>query len=166
MLAVAVAVVGVVMFGIVFLESGANTGEVRLEVEDAYAPGEATFLPTENIFLVRLPGGDFIAVSDLDAANRASQGSRCRVALVPAESANAADLVSRMSPEAAGALDVFRETCFGTIYDLAGIRIDGDGRNLDRHPVEVGADGHVRIDTSERTCSVRRANSLSAPVTC
>lgn len=168
--AVVVVFVGVVAFFLVFLDSGADTGELRLEQAEAYAPGEVAFIPTENVFLARLADGSFRALSDLDAANRANQGSRCRVALVPL--ADAAPGVpenavrAQMSVEAAGSDSVLREICLGSVYDVAGAKLFGEGRNLDLHPVDIDGDGRVTIDTSERSCSVRTATATFSPVDC
>jgi hypothetical protein len=158
-LAVVVLVAGMVAFGIVFLESGANTGQVGLEAADAYAPGTVEFISEENVFLVRLANGDFLSLADLDAANRANQGRNCRVGLVPMGEPSLGISVevlrTRMSIEAAGATSVFYEPCLGSIYDVAGARLNGPGANLERHPVAVNAAGRVVIDLSERECSRR-----------
>ena len=156
--ALVIVVLGATFF-IKFLESGANTGKVRLDVPDAYAIGSVEFNGEHNFFLVRLPDASFLAISDLDAANRANQARRCRVALtdiadsslgVPADT-----LSKRMTAPATGARAVFRETCNGAIYDIAGARLNGDGPNLDRFTVSIGADGHLGVDTSARTCTTR-----------
>lgn len=167
---VVVVIAGIIAFGIVFLESGADTGEIRLDQAEAYAPGTAEFLGEHNLFLVRLADGSFLALDDLDAANRASQGTRCRVGLANVEAsglgASPQTLRSRMSPEAAGSRAVLRETCFGAVYDLAGIALLEDARNLDRYTVEVTGSGIVVVDRSERTCSVRTGNQWFSPVRC
>lgn len=168
--AVVVALFGMVAFVVVFLESGADTGELRLDVAEAYAPGEVTFISTENVFLVRLADGSFRALSDLDAANRANQGNRCRVNLTSISDgtlgAPANTLAAQLSLEAAGSDSVFREACLGSVYDIAGAKLLGEGSNLDRHPVEVDSTGRVNIDTSKRECSVRTSRATFAPVSC
>jgi hypothetical protein len=162
-----VALVGLIAFAIVFLESGADTGEVELDPADGYRLGTAEFVGEHNLFLVRLPDGGFVALADLDAANRASQGTRCRVGLAQMEDAQDADTWrSRISPEAQGSTSVLRETCFGGVYDIAGITLTGDGRNLDRFAVAVNSRGRVVVDRSERSCSVREGNNWSVPVDC
>lgn len=158
------------VFFIQFLESGANDGKVRLDVPDAYALGSVEFNGEHNFYLVRLPDATFLALSDLDAANRANQARRCRVALTdltdgtlgsPAET-----LSRRMTPAATGATAVLRETCNGAIYDIAGARLNGDGPNLDRFPISVASDGHLRVDTSARTCTQRNGPADFAPNPC
>jgi len=165
---VLVALVGIVSFAIVFLESGADTGEVTLDVVEAYAPGTAEFVGEHNFYLVRLPDGSFIALDDMDERNRRNQGARCRVAPTPLEdlAGAAAGLRARISPEAAGSVSVFRETCFGAVYDIAGVLLAESGRNLDRFAVGVDSRGRVVVDRSERTCSARDGASWSLPAAC
>lgn len=170
MASVVVVLAGIVAFAIVFLESGADTGQIELDAAEAYAPGTAEFVGEHNFFLVRLPDGSFVALDDMDAANRASQGTRCRVGLVDLADAGAGisseQLRARMSPEAEGSNSVLRETCLGAVYDIAGVRLTGDGRNLDRLFVEVTGRGRVVVDRSERSCSARQGSNWSSPVGC
>lgn len=169
-LAFLVLVFGLGAFLIVFLESGADTGRVRLEEADAYAPGTVDFVGEENLYLVRLPGGDFLALSDLDAANRARPERRCRVAPMAMTDARLPGLLERyagrMSAAAAGTTLIFREECGGATYDVTGLRLDAEGRNLDRYPVSIDATGHVVVDTSKRECSERRETSQYVGVKC
>lgn len=157
-------------FFIRFIESGANDGKVRLDVPDAYALGSVEFNGEHNFFLVRLPDATFLALADLDAANRANQARRCRVALAnltdPTLGIPADALARRMTADASGASVVFRETCNGAIYDLAGARLNGDGPNLDRLAIDIGKDGHLRVDTSARTCTQRSGAADFAARTC
>lgn len=167
--ALVIVVLGAVFF-IQFLESGANDGNIRLDVPEAYAPGSVEFNGEHNFFLVRLPDATFLALSDLDAANRANQARRCRVSLAnltdPSLGTPADALSRRTTAGAAGASVVFRETCNGAIYDVAGARLNGDGPNLDRLTVTVGKDGHLRIDTSARTCTRRTPADDFATIAC
>ena len=166
---VVVVIVGIIAFAIVFLESGADTGEVRLDQEEAYAPGSVEFVGEHNFFLVRLPDGSFVALADMDAQNRATEGARCRVALTNVDSpdldVSPQTLRALMSPRAAGAVAVLRETCFGAIYDAAGVILAPEGRNLDQYAVDVSS-GVVNVDRSERICSERTRGSVSTKVTC
>ena len=168
--AVVVAIVGFLVFAVIFLESGADTGTVRLDVPEAYAEGSVEFVGAKNFFLVRLRDGSFLALSDLDAANRANQAQRCRVQLTPVTAASlgvtAEQLRSQMSPAASGANAVLAESCNGAIYDIAGTLLGAEGPNLDRHPVRVGDDGHLVVETRTRECSVRSRASIHADVDC
>jgi len=165
-----VVVIGIAAFAVAFLESGAESGLVRLEEAAAYPPGTVEFVGAQNLYLIRLLDESFVALADLDAANRAATGRRCRVALVPLGDPSLAAVLQefgpRMSPDAAGGRAVFREDCNGALYDVAGYRLDDEGRNLDRYPVVVASDGHVEIDVTTRQCSLRRGAAYFASVTC
>ena len=170
------ALAAVVVFGaflvfvIIFLDSGADSGKVRLEVPEAYAEGSIEFIGEKNFFLVRLRDGSFFAISDLDAANRANQARRCRVQLTslsdPGIAAEADRLRGSMSPQSLGAASVLRETCNGAIYDLAGARLAGTGPNLDRFPVSLDGAGRLLVDSSKRECSERSGGEVFARVDC
>ncbi|GAB4337306.1 MAG: hypothetical protein Kow0010_25450 [Dehalococcoidia bacterium] len=155
---------------IVYLESGADTGKVTLEPAAAYAPGSVEFVRGHSIYLVRLPDGEFLALSNLDAANRATPGRQCRVAPIPAGAPELADLVlryrSEFSPAARGSELVFREDCNGAIYDITGLRLDARDYNLERHPVSVDDRGRVVVDLSERICTAHTEATRFAPVDC
>lgn len=161
---------GIAAFAVIFLESGADTGNVRLDIPEAYAPGAAEYIGASNFYLVRLRDGSFLALSDLDAANHANQSHRCRVQLTPINAASLGVPVERLrgqaSPQAAGANVVLTESCNGAIYDITGLRLDSPGRNLDLHPVSIGKDGHVMVNVRTRECSERTADSTVAMVDC
>lgn len=165
-----VAVVAFIGFAIVFLESGADRGEITLLPAASYPEGHLEYLRAEHVHFIRMPSGDFLALSDLDAANRAASGTRCRAHQVPFEDPALREIVdtyrSRFSPAAAGYAVVFRETCNGALYDLAGVRLNGDGPNLDQLEVTTDANGRVVIDTRERTCTERVAAEIARPVEC
>ncbi len=148
----------------VYLDSGANTGEMVLDDARAYGVGSYQYVGERNYFVVRLPDSSFVALSDLDAANRATPERRCRVQAVPPDDpANEAIVDAygrRISSQAGGWTLVFRETCNGAIYDAAGIRIDRDGRNLDRFPSSINPDGMLVVDVSVRECSSREGGNL------
>jgi hypothetical protein len=169
-LAFVIVVFGLVAFLIVFLESGADTGKVRLEDAEAYAPGSVEFVGEENLFLVRLADGEYLALADLDAANRARPDRRCRVAPMQLTDARLPGILERygavMSDDAAGSTLVFREECGGALYDVTGLRLDGDGRNLDRYPVSIDGAGRLVVDTAKRQCSQREQLNAFAPTGC
>jgi len=168
--AVAVLAFGFVAFLIVFLESGADTGKVRLEHAETYQRGTVQFIGAENLYLVRLMDGSFVALDDLDAANRARPERRCRVAILPASDERLPGIIGEygagMSPAAKGSALVFREDCGGAIYDVTGLRLDAEGRNLDRYPVTIDTAGKVVVDTSQRECSQRDGADLFAKGAC
>ena len=154
----------VFLFGIgsclvVYWESGADTGKVRLELAEAYGPGTVQFVGAHNLYIARLPGGAFLALADLDAANRANPARRCRVYPIPAADPALPALLDRyrgrLSTEARGSTLIFREDCNGAIYDFTGIRLDADGPNLDRYRTSIDPNGYLVVDTSQRTCTAR-----------
>lgn len=167
--AIVVFVVAVVGF-VVFLDSGSATGKVTLDRAAAYAEGSVERFPERGFYLVRLRGDEILALVDIDAANRLAQGRRCRVApIAPADPALPGILERyrrSFSPPAAGSPIVFREDCNGALYDVAGMRLDGEGPNLDRYSVEVNEAGFVVVDTSRRTCSERDGAEPFATVAC
>lgn len=167
--AVVVFIVAIGAFAVIFLESGADTGKVRLDVPEAYARGSVEYVGAENLFVVRLPDGSFLALSDLDAANRANPAHRCRGAVMSIDDPMLGDLPSlrsRVTAAAAGSKLVIREACNGVSYDITGARLAGDGRNLDRYAVTVSSDGHVTVDTAARQCSERTGATVAAATAC
>lgn len=170
LIAVAVLVLGVGACTLVFLDSGADTGRLTLEDAAVYAPGTATFVGERNFYVAGLMDGSVAALSDLDAANRRDQLSRCRVAPIDAADPALAALLerfgSRRSPAAGNSGIIFRETCNNALYDLAGIRLDRDGPNLDRYATSIRGDGRLVVDVSKRTCSERREGQLSLSRAC
>jgi hypothetical protein len=167
--AFAIAGVAFVVF-ITFLESGADTGEVTLNPVDSYAPGTVIRLPDDGFFVVAPLAGPLIALSDLDAANRAAEGRVCRVAPIPESDPALLELLTehqaRMSPEAGSMLLIFREDCYGALYDGAGVRIDVDGPNLDRLGTSADEQGRLVVDTAARQCSRREGTQYAIPVDC
>lgn len=166
--AVLVLVAGAIAL-IVFLESGADDGDVALEAVGAYPPGSFQRFAEHGFYVVSFRG-EILALSDLDAANRAAEGRRCRVAPLAASDPNLREALDRygasISPLAAGTTLVFHEECNGALYDAAGVRLDAEGRNLDRFRVSVDDADRLVVHTAERTCSERTANSTAAPSRC
>jgi hypothetical protein len=170
-MAAALGLVGLVIaLGVVFLESGSDDGKATLDPVRSYALGSVTYVSARNLFVVRLATGDVYALADLDAANRASASRRCRVGPVAATDPALPELLeklgSRLSPEAAGSTLVFREDCFGAVYDVTGLRLDADDANLDRYPVEIDGKGNVVVNTARRQCSRRDATAPFATIAC
>lgn len=167
--AVLVLAVAAGVLAVGFLESGSAGGRTVLDEAASYAPGSVTFAPAHNLYVVRLADGAFLALADVDAANRADPGRRCRVAPVPVTDPALPALLERyrgrFSPAAAGSTFVFHETCRNAAYDFTGTRLDADGRNLDRYEVDV-RDGKLTVNTAKRTCSARDGAALAAPVGC
>lgn len=159
----AVAVIG-------FLESGANSGRLVLAPAESYSNGAVEFVAERNFFLMRLGDGSFVALSDLDAANRANPQRRCRVAPIPRSDPTLPQLLAgyagRMSAKAAGATLLFREDCNSAVYDVTGVRLDGDAANLERFPVEIDSMGRVTVDVSKRICTKREGGNALGVTVC
>lgn len=167
-LAVVLVVAGFVFF-LSFLDSGANNGKVVLDPADSYGLNTIAYIPKQNLYIVRLGDGSYLALSDLDAANRAA-ATRCRAAQVAPTDPLLPQLVgqfaSRQSPEAAGSTVFLRESCNRAVYDLAGLRLDADGPNLERLATSIDSQGRLTVDTRKRTCSERSGAALFAPTVC
>ncbi|HJP40878.1 MAG TPA: hypothetical protein QGF35_04150 [Dehalococcoidia bacterium] len=151
-----------VIFLVVFLESGADTGEVVLLDQRTYPPGTIIHVAEHGFFVVRI-GADLLAISDLDAAN-ATAGRKCRARLVPPGSevrpGPEPTLLGRASPEAEGSVLFLAEECNGAVYDVVGTRLDRDGPNLDRFAVEIDDSGSIVVDRQSRSCTLRRDEAL------
>jgi hypothetical protein len=158
------------LFLVIFLESGANTGELELKEAEAYARGSYEFVGERNFFIVRLADGTFLALSDLDAANRAAEGRRCRVAPIATADPTLPGLLeryrSRLHGPAEGATLLFREDCNGALYSVLGERLDADAPNLDRYEVTINERGRVVVDVSRRRCSTGPADAGHSEIQC
>jgi len=170
MAAAVVLTVFAVGFAVAFLDSGADSGKLVLDEAEAYGRATVEFVPQRNFYLVKLADGSFLALSDLDAANRASPQRRCRVSPMPADDARLPGLLqrfgSRFSEQAGSSTLLFREDCNGAVYDVAGARLDGEGPNLDRYPVDVRADGKLTVEVGARRCTERSGRETFAPIAC
>ena len=167
------AVAAVVVFGtfvLVFLNSGADDGKVALQEPAAYGLGTLQYISDHNFYLARLQDGSFLALSDLDAANRANQLQRCRVAPLGATDPALGPLVqqyaTKFSPGAAGTTVLFRESCNLAVYDLTGQRLDAEGPNLDRYATATNSQGLLTVDLTKRTCTQREGAQIFAAVAC
>ena len=153
-----------------FLESGANTGRLVLAPADSYGNGSVEYIAERNFYLVRLVDGSFVALSDLDAANRRNAQRRCRVAPIPTTDSQLPDLLTeyagRMSAKAAGTTLLFREDCNSAIYDVTGVRLDSEAANLERHPVDIDSAGRLIVDVSKRVCTRREDSKPLVVIAC
>lgn len=169
-LAVLVFLFGIGSCLVVYWESGADTGDIRLELAEAYAPGTVQYVGQRNLYVARLLDGSFLALADLDAANRANPARRCRVHPVPPGDPALPGLVDRykerMSGAAPGSTLLFREDCNGALYDFTGVRLDADGPNLDRYPTSIDPSGYLIVNVSERQCSSREGPRTAVPREC
>lgn len=155
---------------LIFIQSGAAGGLAVLNPPAAYPPGSMQYISEHNFYLSRLPDGSFVALSDLDSSNRANPQHRCRVARIdttdPALPELVAQYASRMSPQAAGSTTLLREDCYGGLYDITGVRLNGDGPNLDRLAVDVNGSGKLEVNYTKRTCSQRDGANVFSSIAC
>jgi hypothetical protein len=151
---------------VVFLESGSDHGALTLDPAASYEPGTVTRVAEEGLYIVRLED-EFFALDDLDAANRASEGARCRVApLAPSDPALPAildEFGDVISPAAGGSTLVFREDCNGALYDATGARLDAAGPALTRYRTTIDQAGRLVVDTTRPLCPGGRSD---APPSC
>lgn len=158
------------LFVVIFLQSGANTGELELKEAEAYARGSYEFVGERNFFIVRLADGSFLALSDLDAANRAAEGRRCRVAPIATTDPTLPGLLERyraqLDGQAEGVTLLFREDCNGALYSVLGERLDAATANLDRYDVTINERGRVVVDVSRRHCSSGPVDAADSQVQC
>lgn len=165
-----VVVVLLAVAAVAFFESGANTGKLVLEPAESYGAGSVEFVAARNFYVVRLGDGSFVALSDLDAANRGNAQRRCRVAPLPIADPELPGLVAtyagRMSAKAAGSTLLFREVCNSAVYDVTGVRLDMEAPNLERHPVDIDSAGRLTVDVSKRICTRREGGNPLLVVSC
>ncbi len=158
------------MLGVIFLESGADSGKVALDPAEGYARGTVTRVAERGFYVVRLANGDFLALSDLDAANQETTERRCRVEPIAVSDPELPGLLEHyrasFSPMAAGSTLVFREACKGALYDLTGVRLDEDGANLDRFETLIDGGGRLVVNTAKRSCAARMAGELFTARSC
>ncbi len=171
-LAVLTVVLSVIAVGgcIAFAESGANTGKITLRDADSYDYDSVDFNGANNFYLVRTPSGQLVAFSDLDVANRSNSARQCRVIIVHPQAPEfvrlSDEFEGRFSSQAGSSPTMFREACNDAVYDLAGVRIDEDGRNLDQFSVTIDRQNRVVVDISRRICTARELREFRLPATC
>ena len=102
-------------------------GGVKLGDIAGYAAGSVVYRSTDGFFVVRLPDGQVLAISDVDPHNPPGRRS-CLVTFRP-------DLKQD------GEVGRFFDACTGSAYGLEGRGQSGDGLDLRRIRVERRADG-------------------------
>ena len=117
-------------------------GSIDLGLVTDYEPGAVVYRSSDRFFVVRLDDGSMIALSDLDPHKQSGQSgqSSCRVTFRP-------DLGSG-EEGAEDAFGRFFDACTGSMYDISGRSLGGDGLDLRRRPVYAD-DGRLRIRRSD-----------------
>ncbi len=105
-----------------------NAGSVDLGLTALYAPGSVTYRSTDGVLVVRRSDGGVVAFSDVDPHNPPGRA----VCLVTFR--------SDLGDESAGTAPKgrFFDRCTGSMYDLDGHGLAGDGLHL--QPVRVEED--------------------------
>lgn len=117
---------------------GDGDGRVEVGRITDYEPGAAVYWSTDRLFVVRLPEGAVIALSDVDPHNPPGRRS-CRVSYRP-------DLPVMTED---GRRGVFLDACTGSRYDLEGRGLAGDGLDLLRLPVDQDDAGRLKVRPGE-----------------
>ena len=123
-------IVGVAM-GVVLGVLNLGGDEIDLGNVDDYPFASVVYRSTDGLFVVRLPAGEVIALSDVDPHN--SPGSdECRVTFRP-------DLGKGDEPGR------FFDICSGALYEMSGRTLGDDGLDLRRLPLEQREDGELEL---------------------
>ena len=97
-----------------------------------YPPGSVVYRATDGFYVVRPADGEVFALSDTDPHN--PPGWRgCRVTFRP-------DLTPAEAPADAPVAGVFFDACTGSMYDIFGRGLSGDGLDLRRIAIERSGD--------------------------
>ena len=116
---------------------GDGDGRVEVGRVTDYEPGTVVYWSTDRLFVVRLLGGEVIALSDLDPHNPPGRRS-CRVSFRPDLAVTTED-----------GRGVFFDACTGSLYDLEGRGLAGDGFDLLRLPVDQDDAGRLTVRPGE-----------------
>lgn len=109
------------------------SGDGRVDigrVED-YRPGSVVYRSTDGFFVAAQPDGSVLALSDIDPHNPAGRRS-CRVTFRP--DLGVADETGR-----------FFDGCTGSLYDIGGHTLSGDGLDLVRLSVQQDENGRLTV---------------------
>jgi hypothetical protein len=140
-----------------YLKPGGNSPAPAIFVAgplQGFAPGSVIYFQTEHLYVVRLAGGEILALYDLDPRMQGlldQTGDKawlnCRAELI-----EDADATRPGAPPAGFDGRVFREPCHGSTWDASGARLFGPAEgNLERFPVSV-VEGVVHVDVANRRC--------------
>ena len=112
------------------MRSLAGAGGIDLGSVEDYALASVVYHSTDGLFVVRLPDGAVIALSDADPGGP-PEGGGCRVTFRP-------DLAG------ADGRGRFFDICSGALYDIGG-RAPGGGPDLRRLPLRVDGGGGIEL---------------------
>lgn len=118
-----VLIVGAILAAATVILLTRGDGSIDLGLVTDYEPGAVVYRSSDRFFVVRLNDGSMIALSDLDPHNPPGRSS-CRVTFRPdlgSGEAGAGDASGR-----------FFDACSGSMYDISGGGLAGDGLDLSR----------------------------------
>jgi hypothetical protein len=130
LIAIGLVALGAAIVVLVMVVWPGGDGQVNLGSIEDYQPGAVVYRSTDGFFVARQPDGMVLALSDIDPHNPPRRSS-CRVTFRP-------DLAM------AGESGRFFDSCTGSMYDIAGRGLSGDGLDLERLPVEQDEDGRLK----------------------
>ena len=151
--AAAIVVVVVVAIGTIF-DQGDSARPVRgynAGPADAYQPATVNYMEQTHAYIVRLPGGEYLALYDKPARQQELHND-CRVAFVDDAG------IGNLEP-LPGIKGAFVEQCADarTVWRADGVFAFGAGYgDLDRFRTSINAQGDLIIDTDNRTCTRSR----------
>ena len=109
-----------------------DDGRIDLGRVDDYPPGSVVYRATDGFYVVRAADGELVALSDLDPHN-APAWRGCRVTFRP-------DLAPAAATGGVPEMGVFFDACTGSMYDILGRGLSGDGLDLRRIRIERSGD--------------------------
>jgi hypothetical protein len=107
-----------------------GAGDIDLGTATDYPRGSVVYRSTDGLLIVRQPDGAIVAFSDIDPHNPPGRED-CLVTFRP-------DLAAGNEPGR------FFDICSGSMYDLNGHGLAGDGLDLRQVPVEQQEDGRLK----------------------
>ncbi len=103
-------------------------GSIDLGLVTDYEPGAIVYRSSDRFFVVRLDDGSVIALSDLDPHNPPGRSS-CRVTFRPDLRSGEVGSGDEGAEDASGR---FFDSCTGSMYEISGRGLAGDGLDLSR----------------------------------
>ena len=121
---------GAALVLVVMLFWPSGDGQIDLGTAEEYRPGAVVYRSTDGFFVARQPDGVVLALADVDPHNPSGRSS-CRVTFRPDLAVG--DETGR-----------FFDSCTGSMYDIGGRGLSGDGLDLSRLPVQQDEEGRLK----------------------
>jgi hypothetical protein len=130
LIAVGLVALGIVLVVVVMAFWPGGDNQVALGKIEDYQPGSVVYRSTDGFFVARQSDGTVLALSDVDPHNPPKRPI-CRVTFRP-------DLATDGEPGR------FFDNCTGSMYDIGGRALSGDGLDLEQLPVKQDDEGRLR----------------------